>query len=88
MSREDFSAGLRYENYLNPLLGFDQRYKGNGIPYRFLTYKKDELEVTVGNYYEQFGSGIIFRTYESGDLAMIMPWKAFVLNTILTKEFT
>ncbi len=64
----NFSAGLRYENYLNPLLGFDQRYKGNGIPYRFLNYKKDELEVTVGNYYEQFGSGLIFRTYEERGL--------------------
>ena len=66
--QSNFSAGLRYENYLNPLLGFDQRYKGNGIPYRFLTYKKDELEVTVGNYYEQFGSGVIFRAYEERGL--------------------
>jgi hypothetical protein len=39
----NFSAGLRYENYTNPLLGFDPRYKGNGIPYRYLTYKNNEL---------------------------------------------
>jgi hypothetical protein len=64
----NFSAGLRYENYLNPLLGFEG-YKGNnGIPYRYLTYKKDELEVTVGNYYEQFGSGMVFRSYEERGL--------------------
>lgn len=66
--QENFSAGLRYENYLNPLLGYDRSYTGNGIPYRFLSYKKDELEVTVGNYYEQFGSGVIFRSYEERGL--------------------
>jgi hypothetical protein len=66
--QNNFSAGLRYENYLDPMLGFDQRYKGNGIPYRFLDYKKDDLEVAVGNYYEQFGSGLIFRSYEERGL--------------------
>ncbi|MEI6574877.1 MAG: DUF6029 family protein [Bacteroidota bacterium] len=59
-----FTAGLRYEAYLNPMLGYDQAYEGNGIPYRFINYKKDDLEVTVGNFYEQFGNGLILRTYE------------------------
>ncbi len=27
----DFSAGLRFESYLNPILGFDAQYKGAGI---------------------------------------------------------
>src|SRR5690554_6062778 len=26
--------GFRYENYLNPILGYDGRLKGQGIPYR------------------------------------------------------
>lgn len=63
-----FSAGLRYENYLNPMLGFDPRYKGNGIPYRFVGYKNEELEITAGNFYDQFGSGLVFRTYEDRGL--------------------
>ncbi len=66
--RNNFSAGLRYENYTNPLLGFDSRYKGNGIPYRFLNYRNEELEITVGNFYDQFGSGIVFRSYEERGL--------------------
>src|ERR1043165_656607 len=65
--RDNFSAGLRYENYTNPLLGFED-YKGNGIPYRFLDYKNNELEVTAGNFYDQFGSGLVFRTYEERSL--------------------
>ena len=67
-TNDNFSAGLRYESYLDPLQGFDARYKGSGIPYRFISYKNDGLEVTVGSYYEQFGSGLIFRSYEERGL--------------------
>lgn len=67
-TRNNFSAGLRYESYLNALQGFDPRYKGSGIPYRYASYKIDDLEVTVGNYYEQFGNGLVFRSYEERGL--------------------
>ena len=67
-NKDNFTAGIRYENYLYPLLGFDTRYKGQGIPYRFATYQKDGLEVTAGNFYEQFGSGMALRTYEERSL--------------------
>src|SRR5688572_3966561 len=66
----NFSAGGRYESYLNPLQGFDRRYKGSGIPYRYATYQKDNFEITAGNYYEQFGSGLIFRSYEERNLGL------------------
>jgi hypothetical protein len=64
----NFSAGLRYENYTNPLLGFDPRYTGNGISYRYLSYTSESFEVTVGNFYDQFGSGLAFRCYEDRGL--------------------
>ncbi len=64
----NFSAGARYEAYHPPLLGYDQRFKGSGIPYRFARYRGDLVDVTVGNFYEQFGSGMIFRTYEEKGL--------------------
>lgn len=66
--KDKFTAGLRYESYRNPLLGFDSRYSGSGFPYKFLTYRNNELEITVGNFYDQFGSGIIFRAYEERGL--------------------
>jgi hypothetical protein len=58
-----FSAGLRYEAYNNVMQGFDNRYKGQGITNRFVRYQDKLLDVTVGNIYEQFGSGLVFRTY-------------------------
>jgi hypothetical protein len=63
-----FSAGLRYENYMNALLGFDTRYKGNGITYRYASFTRDKFEITAGNFYEQFGNGLIFRSYEERNL--------------------
>ena len=63
-----FSVGLRYENYMNALLGFDTRYKGNGITYRYASFTKDKFEITAGNFYEQFGNGLIFRSYEERNL--------------------
>ena len=60
----NFSAGLRFESYHNPMLGFDNRYKGEGIANYFVSYQGDRLSVTAGNFYEQFGSGMILRAYE------------------------
>src|SRR6476620_11455700 len=58
-----FSAGLRYEAYNNVRLGFDPRYQGQGIVNRFIRYQTDLLDITVGNFYEQFGNGLMLRTY-------------------------
>ena len=66
----NFATGLRYESYLNALADYDPEFKGNGIPYRYATYSIDGLEVTAGNYYEQLGSGLIFRSYEEKGLGI------------------
>jgi hypothetical protein len=60
----NFSAGLRFEAYQNPMLGFNSKYQGQGIANYFAAYNGDKLSVTVGNFYEQFGSGMILRAYE------------------------
>ncbi len=62
----NFKAGVRFEAYQPALLGYPagQPYDGSGIGYRYATYTKDDLEVTVGNFYEQFGQGLAFRSYE------------------------
>ena len=69
-TKGNFVAGLRYESYLNTIQGFDPRYKLNSIPHRYAGYIVDELEITVGNYYEQFGSGMILRAYEEKGLGL------------------
>ena len=61
-----FESGLRFESYEPALLGYPagQPYKGSGIGYRYVKYHEDDLEVTVGSFFEQFGSGMAFRSYE------------------------
>ncbi len=68
--KDKFSAGIRYEVYMNTLEGFDKRYDGHGIANRYASYTSDELEVTVGNFYEQFGQGLLLRAYEEKSLGI------------------
>jgi hypothetical protein len=94
--RDRFSAGIRYEAYNNVMQGFDKRYKGQGIPYRFARYRTDFLDITVGNIYEQFGSGLMFRTYyEPGLLydnsldgvrAIVTPHKAITFKGMIGRQ--
>lgn len=53
-SNGPISAGIRFETYQGPLLGYDIRYKGTGIPYRFLTYSNPFFFFFSGTFYEQF----------------------------------
>ena len=67
-SKGGFRAGLRYENYQNVMLGFPEGYRGEGITYRFVQYVDKGFDITAGNFYEQFGSGMILRAYEERGL--------------------
>jgi len=64
----NFSAGIRYEGYFNTLQGYDTKNNGYGIPYKYVSYSLEGIDVTAGNYYEQFGKGLIFRTYEDKNI--------------------
>ncbi|NLF42996.1 MAG: hypothetical protein GX587_09900 [Bacteroidales bacterium] len=92
-TNNNLTVGVRFESYLNPMLGYESAYKGSGIPYRFATYKLDWLEVTAGNFYEQFGNGLSLRTYEDKNLGIdnsldgarviVKPLKGIVLKGIV-----
>ena len=67
----NFTAGVRFEAYLNTLEGYPNPEKANdgvGFPYRFISYDAGFIEVTAGSFYEQFGSGLVLRAYEEKDL--------------------
>lgn len=69
-SQGNFTAGIRYEGYLNPMLGYSPEWAGQGIGYRFVDYKTDMFQFTAGNFYEQFGNGQILRAYEDNMLGV------------------
>ena len=70
-SNGGFSAGARYEFYMFPLIDFEKiGYQGQGIKYFFADYKNSFIQVTAGNYYEQFGNGLTLRSYEDRQLGI------------------
>ncbi|MEN8224365.1 MAG: DUF6029 family protein [Bacteroidota bacterium] len=64
----NFRAGFRYEVYLPPIAGYNAKYEGHGISNYFAEYQYKNIQITVGNFYEQFGNGLILRSYEEWTL--------------------
>lgn len=63
-------AGLRFEYNQHPLPGFENDFKGWGVPYVYAKLHYDKWDLTLGSFYEQFGSGFILRTYEERSLGV------------------
>jgi len=67
-----FSAGLQYESYLpSALLGYSPDFDGdNGVALFYANYKDEKLDVTAGYFYEQFGNGLLLRSWEDRQLGI------------------
>lgn len=70
LQSRDVDAGARLEYLEHPLPGYENDFAGWGVPYFYLKGKLKFAEFTVGDYYEQFGSGFILRTYEERSLGI------------------
>ena len=93
---QGFKAGVRFEAYMPRILGYPDRFDGAGLGYRYFGYENDLVDITVGNFYEQFGSGLIFRAYEDRSLGFdnmmngikvnLRPYKGVTLKTVYGKQ--
>ena len=63
-------GGARFEYLSHPLPGFENDFKGLGMPNAWLKVKVADNDLTVGSFYEQFGSGFILRAYEERSLGI------------------
>ena len=70
LQHKDFEAGARLEYLEHPLPGFENDFDGWGVPNFYVKGKLRWAELTVGTFYEQFGSGFILRTYEERSLGI------------------
>jgi len=68
----NFTAGVQYEAYVpSALLGYAPVYDGeNGIGTYYLNFKNETIDVTGGYFYEQFGSGLLLRSWEERQLGI------------------
>lgn len=62
---------LRYDMFNNtPLFDPFKAYSQSGIGFWQVTKDIEKFNITVGNFYDQFGSGIIFRAYEDRNIGI------------------
>lgn len=70
MMSKNVDVGARVEFMRFPLPGFENDFKGWGLANIYAKMHTEKLEITLGNFYEQFGSGFILRTYEERSLGI------------------
>lgn len=64
------SIGARFQWTKWPLPGYDKDFGGWGVPYIWGTVNFKRWQATAGDFYEQFGSGLILRTYQERSLGV------------------
>jgi hypothetical protein len=65
-----FLAGLQYEAYLPSIAGYPYDIKKSKLINRYFKYAPKNFSIQVGDFYEQFGSGLIFRAYENRQIGI------------------
>lgn len=93
----NFNAGVQGELYeKNPLLGYPEIFKGAGISNYYIGYSSKKVAVTLGNFYEQFGNGSIFRSWEDrqiginnalfGARVVVKPTNSLTIKSIIGRK--
>ena len=66
------SAGMQMEAYLPALYGFEIGQQANPKKFylasKYIRWSSDKFTVHIGDVYEQFGNGLVLRTYEDRNL--------------------
>ena len=66
-----FTAGIQYESYLPSILGFySNPINQSKLINKYFKYTENNFSVQVGDFYEQFGSGLIFRSFENRQIGI------------------
>lgn len=66
-----WSTGVQIEGYeKNALLNYNPQFEGTDIATYYVSYKSDKFQATIGHFYEQFGSGLLFRAWEDRALGI------------------
>lgn len=66
----NFSAGVQLEAYQPALIGYPSNLEGARLTNYYMQWSDGAFDVTAGTFYDQFGSGLLFRTYEDRTLGV------------------
>lgn len=68
---KNFTAGIQAEGYESEaLLNFNPKYNQTNVATYFVQYKNKFVDATLGYFYEQFGSGLLYRSWEDRALGI------------------
>ena len=65
-----FSAGIQLEAYAPALVGFPDILDKSALTNYYVSWTDDDFAGTAGTFYEQFGSGLLFRSWEDRALGL------------------
>ena len=65
-----FSAGTQLEGYFPFLVGYPTNLNKMALSNLYVNWRDESYSVTVGTFYDQFGSGLLFRSWEDRTLGL------------------
>ena len=65
-----FSAGLQTEAYLPAIIGYPDDLSKFALSNIYASWKDEDFSITAGTFYDQFGSGLLFRSWEDRPLGL------------------
>ena len=68
--KDRLSAGLQMEGYFPSLVGYPVAQNNMTLSNLYVTWKDKSYSVTAGTFYDQFGSGLLFRSWEDRMLGL------------------
>ena len=66
----NFSAGMQIEGYLPRAVGYPGELTGVNLSNIYAAWTDDSFSITAGTFYDQFGSGLLFRSWEERALGL------------------
>ncbi len=62
--RGNFSMGMQLEAYMPAVIGYPDELSRFALSNLYANWRDDNFQITAGTFYEQFGSGLLFRSWE------------------------
>ncbi len=65
-----FAAGVQGEYYPSPMPGYDLGLQGWSLPIKYVSWTKENWDITAGDFYDQIGNGLLLRSWEDRTLGL------------------
>ena len=67
---KQFAAGIQFESYLPAIQGYSFVLNSSKLVNKYFRYSTGNFSVQAGDFYEQFGSGLVFRSWENRQIGI------------------